>query len=133
MTIFWSDTIRNALLDAWETAIGASAKVRIYSGAVPADESAALGDATMLAEFSLGSDWASNAGAGTKTLTGLPLSTSGVASGTASFYRIYNSAGTTCHEQGTVGTSGADMTIDNTNIAVDQTVRITGWTKTAPH
>lgn len=133
MTIYWSDAVRNATLDAWETAIGTSAKVRIYGGTVPANEAAALGGATLLAEFSLGADWASAAAAGVKALSGLPVSITGSADGTATFYRIYDSAGTTCHEQGTVGVSGADMTIDNASIATGQTVRITAWSKTAPH
>jgi len=133
MTIYWSDTVRNAVLDAWESAIGTAAKVRIYSGAVPTDESTALGAQVMLAEFTLASDWASAASAGSKALSGLPLSITAAAAGTAAFYRVYDSAGTVCHEQGTVGTSGADMTIDNTNVASGQTVRITAWSKTAPH
>lgn len=137
MTISWSDTVRNAVLDAWETAIGTSAIVRIYGGSVPADESAALGAATLLAEFTLASDWAAASSAGVKALSGTPLSTTGEAAAstgtTATFYRIYASDGTTCHEQGTVGTSGADMTIDSATIAEDQTVRITSWTKTGPH
>lgn len=137
MAIYWSDTVRNATLDAWETAIGATPKVRIYGGSVPANEAAALGAATLLAEFTLAADWASAAASGTKSLSGLPVSVTGDAgagAGTAAaFYRIYDSAGTTCHEQGTVGTTGADMTIDSATIASGQTVRITAWSKTAPH
>lgn len=133
MAIFWSDTVRNAVNDAWETSIGTSARVRIYDGSVPADESTALGGQTMLVEFSLASDWAGASSGGVKSLTGTPLSQAAAAAGTAAFYRIYDSAGTTCHEQGTVGTSGTDMIIDNTSIANGQTVRITSWSKTAPH
>lgn len=137
MTIYWHDNVRNAVLDAWETAIGTTPKVRIYGGSVPADEAASLGAATLLAEFTLASDWASAAASGEKALSGTPLTTTGestAGTGTAAtFYRIYDSAGTTCMEQGTVGTSGADMTIDSATIAEDQTVRITSWTKTAPH
>lgn len=137
MAIYWSDTVRNATLDAWETAIGTGAIVRIYGGSVPADEAASLGSATLLAGFALASDWASAAASGSKSLSGTPLSTTGeTAAGTgttATFYRVYASDGTTCHEQGTVGTSGADMTIDSATIADGQTVRITSWSKTAPH
>lgn len=137
MTVHWSDAVRNAVVDAWETAIGTAPKVRIYGGTVPADEAAALGAATLLAEFTLASDWASNAAAGTKSLSGLPVSVTGEAgagAGTnATFYRIYASDGVTCHEQGSVGTSGADMTIDSATISSGQTVRITAWSKTAPH
>lgn len=139
MAIFWSDTVRNATLEAWEAAIGTSARIRIYAGAVPAHESASLGSATLLAEFSLGSDWATAASGGEKVLAGLDpspgagLQTTATATGTATFYRIYASNGSTCHEQGTVGTSGADLIVDNTSIALGQTVRINQWKKIAPH
>lgn len=132
MAVQWSDTLRNAILDAWETAIGTSAKLRIYSGTPPADETTALAGNTMLVEFSLASDWASAAATGSKALSSLPLSQTAAAGGTASFYRFYDNAGTTSYEQGTVGTSGTDMIIDNTSIASGQTVRVTAFTKTAP-
>lgn len=126
MTIHWSDTVRNATLDAWETAIGPSAIVRIYGGSVPADESAALGGATLLAEFDLGSDWADAASSGTKAVSDTPVSTTGEAT-------AGSGTGTTCHEQGTVGASGADMSVDAATISEDQAVRIANWTKTGPH
>lgn len=138
MTVQWSTTVRNGLLDAWENLIGTSAKLRIYAGTLPANCAAALGGATLLAEFALGSNWADDASGGSKVLSGLPLATNGDAgagTGTAAtFYRIYNSAGSTCHEQGTVtGTSGGgDLTLDNVSVASGQTVAITAFTKTAP-
>lgn len=133
MTIYWSESLRNGVLDAIETTIGTSPKVRIYAGSVPADTSAGIGGATLLVEFSLASDWMGNATAGAKTFSGVPLSETAVATGVASFYRIYKSDGSTCMEQGTVASSGGDMDIDNTSISGGQTVRITSWKKTAPH
>jgi hypothetical protein len=134
MTVYWSDALRNGVMDAgYEGTIGTTPYVRIYSGTPPADETTALSGNTLLWEKQLASDWASNASAGVKTFTGMPLSAAAAAAGTASFYRIYATNGTTCHEQGTVGTSGTDMIIDNTSIASGQTVNITAWTKTAPH
>lgn len=134
MTVQWNDTLRNALLDTWESTIGTSAKIRIYSGTPPADETAALSGNTLLVEWSLGSDWMAAASGGSKALTTSNIDQAAAASGTASFYRIYNSAGTTSFEQGTVTATGGggDMTIDNTTIASGQTVRLTGFTKTAP-
>lgn len=132
MAVQWNDTVRNAVLDAWETAISTSPKFRIYSGTPPADESTALSGNTMLVEYSLAADWAANGASGVKTLNSLPLSVAASATGTATFYRIYNTAGTTCFEQGTVATSGADMTIDNASITSGQTVNITAFSKTAP-
>ena len=133
MTVQWSTTLRNALLDQIETTIGTSAKIFIRTGAQPSDCSQA-DSGTLLAEFDLASDWASNAAAGSKALSSTPISTTAVASGTAGHYRIKDSAGTTCHEQGSVTATGGggDATIDNTSINNGQTVQITSWTKTAP-
>lgn len=133
MAIQFSVAVRNAMLDVIESTMGTSAKVQIWSGSPPAScASAATG--TKLAEWSLASDWASAASNGSKSLSGVPLSTTGLANGTAGYYRFVDSAGTTCHEQGTITLTGGggDMTIDNTSIASGQTVQITGFTKTAP-
>lgn len=134
MTIQWSATVRNATLDAWETAVGTSAVVKIFTGAQPANTGAA-NSGTELASFTLASDWAAAASSSTKGLNNLPVSTTAGATGTAAHYRLYASNGTTCHEQGSVTATGGggDMTIDNTSITNGQTVRITAWTKTAPH
>lgn len=72
------------------------------------------------------------ASAGTKVLAG-SWTVAAVAAGTAAHYRIMDSAGTTCHEQGSVTLtgSGGDLTLDNTNIAAAQTVTITAKTLTA--
>lgn len=133
MTVQWSVALRNALLDQWETSIGTSAKIFVRSGAPPAN-CAAADTGTLLAEFDLGSDWASNAVAGVKSIAALPMDTTGIANGTAAHYRIKDTAGTTCHEQGTVTLTGGggDATIDNSSITVGQTVTLTSYTKTAP-
>lgn len=133
MTVQNSAAVRNAQGDAWESTIGTSAKLRIYSGAQPANCAAAR-TGTLLVEYSLASDWCAAASSGAKTLNSLPLSTTAAAAGTAGHYAIMDSAGTTCHEQGSVTATGGggDMTIDNTSIASGQTVNVTGFTKTWP-
>lgn len=133
MALQFSTSVRNAMLDSIETTIGTSAKIQVWTGSVPAN-CATASSGTKLLEYSLGSDWAANASSGSKALNSLPLSTTALAAGTAGYYRIVDSAGTTCHEQGTVTASGGggDMTIDNTVIASGQTVNITAFTKTAP-
>lgn len=140
MTVQWDTTLRNALLDQWETSIGTSAKVAIYTGTVPADCSTDT-SGTLLCEWDLASDWASAASAGAKAMSSTPVGGTAAATGTAGYYRIFTSAQSTapgaskpCMEQGTVTATGGggDMTIDNTSIASSQTVNITGFTKTAP-
>lgn len=133
MTIQNSVAVRNAQGDAWETAIGVSAKLRIYTGAQPTNCAAAR-SGTLLAEYAMASDWAAAASSGAKVLSSLPLTTTGLAAGSAGHYAIMDSAGTTCHEQGSVTATGGggDVTIDNVVIASGQTVNVTGFTKTWP-
>lgn len=130
MALQYSTTLRNAQLDAIETAIGAAAILKIRSGAAPANVAAA-DSGTVLATFSLPSDWMAAAASGSKAKSGTWEDSSADATGTAAHFRVYASDGTTCHVQGTVGTSGADMIIDNTSINAGQVVTISSFTITA--
>jgi hypothetical protein len=131
MTIQLSATVRNARLDAIETAIGASAVLKIRSGAAPADVAAA-DSGTVLATLSLPADWMAAAAAGAKAKAGTWSDAAADATGTAAHFRIYATDGTTAHLQGTVTVTGGggDMTLDNVSLAVGQVVTITGFTLT---
>lgn len=132
MAIKRSVSLRNATLDAAETHIGASPTLRIYEGTVPASTADAPG--TLLAQMTLPADWMGAASSGSKAKLGTWEDTSADASGTAAYYRIYDSASTpVCHEQGTVTATGGggDLELDNTSIASGQKVEITGYTWTA--
>lgn len=136
MALFYSDSIRNAQLDAVETTISTAPIMRIYSGSVPANESASLGGATLLAEGTLPSDWMAAASSGSKAKNGTWTLTgqSGAGSGTAgTFFRIFASDGTTPHVQGSVSATGGggDLTLDNNSIANAQSVTISSFTLTA--
>lgn len=124
MSLQLSVAARNARLDAIETTAGASAKLRILTGAAPADCATAQ-SGTLLCEIALPSDWLAAASAGSKAKAGT-WSGTGAAAGTAAHFRVVDSAGTTCHIQGTVTATGGggDMTLDNTSIAVSQAVAV---------
>ena len=125
MAVQLSIAVRNARLDAIETAIGASAILKIRTDAQPA--TCATADAgTVLATISLPSDWMAAASAGVKAKSGTWQDTSADATGTAAHYRIYATDGTTCHIQGTVTITGGggDMTVDNTSFATGQSFTI---------
>jgi len=128
MAIQLSVAARNARLDTFESTAGASAKLQIRSGAQPAN-CAAAASGTLLCEIALPADWMANAASGSKAKAGT-WSGTGAAAGTAGHFRIVDSAGTTCHMQGSVGTSGTDMTLDNTSIASGQTVTVNTFTVT---
>lgn len=131
MSVQLSTAVRNARLDAIESTIGTAAKLQIWTGSMPAS-CATAASGTKLLEDTLASDWAANASGGTKSFNNTPIAGSGLAGGTAGYFRIVDSAGTTCHLQGTVTATGGggDMTIDNTSIAMGQTVNMTSFTLT---
>jgi hypothetical protein len=126
-----SVTVRNARLDAIETATGVSAVLKIRTGSQPADCSQA-DSGTALAALTLPADWLSAAAAGSKAKLGSWTTSAALASGTAAHFRLYASDGTTCHMQGTVTVSGGggDLTLDNIAITINGTVTITAWTLT---
>ncbi|MCV0413465.1 MAG: hypothetical protein K5831_01100 [Brevundimonas sp.] len=128
MAIQLSVAARNARLDTFESTVGASAKLQIRSGAQPAN-CAAAASGTLLCEIALPSDWMAAASGGSKAKSGT-WSGTGAAAGTAGHFRIVDNAGTTCHMQGSVAASAADMTIDNTSIAVGQTVTVNTFSVT---
>lgn len=135
MAVTTAAAVKNGRLDAISVAWGATPKLRLYSGSMPANSDAALSSNTLLAEVTPAPVAASG---GVKNMLGSVLATTGqagAAGGTlATFYRVYKTDGTTCVEQGTVGLAGStpDMVIDNTSIASGQTVNFNSWTKTEP-
>ena len=131
MAIQLSTPVRNARLDAIETAIGPSPILRIRTGSVPANNAAA-DSGTVLSTMTLPSDWMAAAASGSKALLGTWQDSSADATGTAAHFRIYESTGTTCHMQGTVTASGGggDMTITSTSITAGQLVSVLTFTLT---
>ncbi len=131
MALQLSDAVRNARLDAIETAIGASPVMKIRTGAPPANVAAA-DSGTVLATLTLPSDWMAAASGGTKAKSGTWQDSSADASGTAAHFRIYASDGTTAHIQWTVTATGGggDMTVDNASFASGQSFTVTGFTLT---
>lgn len=131
MAVQFSVAVRNARLDAIETAIGTSAVLKIRTGAAPANVATA-DSGTVLATLSLPSDWMGAASAGAKALAGSWADSSADNTGTAAHFRIYASDGTTAHMQGTVTATGGggDMTVDNTSFAAAQAFSVTGFTLT---
>lgn len=129
MTTQYSVTVNNARLDAIETAIGASAILKIRTGAKPAN-CAAADSGIVLATVNLPADWMAAAAAASKAKSGTWQDASADADGTAGHFRIYDSGGTVCHMQGTVTITGGggDMTVDNTSFATGQQFTVTGFT-----
>lgn len=135
MPIQYSTVLRNNQLDQIETTTGASARLRLFSGAPPAN-CAAASTGTLLVDMALPADWMAAASAGSKARLGTwsGVGTAGAGTGTvAGYFRIFDSAGTTCHMQGnvTITGGGGDMQLDNPNIAPNQVVTVNTFTVTA--
>lgn len=131
MAIQYSTTHRTNSMTQLATDIGASCKIKIWTGSAPA--TCATPDTGMLLVTFIG-----NAG-GFGTASGGVLTAAAVASvaasgtGTAGYFRIYPAADTSTNAvvQGTVGTAGADMIVTNTSINASQTCNFTSLTVTA--
>lgn len=128
MALQESVAVRNARLDAIETTVGTSAKLKMFTGTVPAN-CAAADPAGPLCTLSLPSDWMAAASSGAKALAGSWSGTAS-ASGTAISFRIYATDGTTCGMQGTVGQGSGDLSLDNSVIVNGQTITISTFTIT---
>lgn len=126
MALQYSVAVRNAQLDAVETAVGATPSLEIRTGAPPANCAAADGG-SVLATIVLPSDWMNAASAGAKTKLGT-WSVAASGAGTAAHWRLKQ--GGTCHAQGTcTGTGGGgDMELDNTSIVSPQAVTVNTFT-----
>ncbi len=134
MAVQLSVAVRNAILDAIETSIGASAVLKIRTGAQPAT-CATADSGTVLASMTLPADWLAAAASGTKALSGTWSDSAADASNTAAHFRIYASDGTTCGLQGSVtaGGAGGDITLNLTTIIAGQPVTISTFVLTAPN
>jgi hypothetical protein len=130
MALQQSVAVRNARLDAIETAIGASAVLRIRTGAPPASCAAAR-TGTVLATVNLPADWMTAATGGVKSKLGTWQDLSADATGTAGHFEIMDTSLTTCHLQGTYGTSGTDMIGDSVSFTAGQQFTVNTFDITA--
>lgn len=105
-------------------------KLVIYSGVAPVDADAALSGNTVLAELDMSATAFGAAVAGLATANAVASDTSANATGTATFFRVLKSDGTTVVFQGTVGTSGAELNMTSTAIVAGVTVAVSSLTYT---
>ncbi|MBP8235902.1 MAG: hypothetical protein KAY22_26770 [Rhizorhabdus sp.] len=132
MVLQYSTRVKNARLDVVESTIGASAILKIRTGAAPAN-CAAADAGTVLATINLPADWMSAASGGAKAKLGTWSDASADATGTAGHFRIYDSGGATCDMQGSITATGGggDMILDSVSISAGQQVDVTAFGLTA--
>lgn len=128
MALGFATALRNACMDAIATYAGTSCKLRIYNGTQPATGGAAT---TLLAELTCNATaFAGAASSGVLTLNAITSDSSADASGTATWFRITKSDGTTHVMDGTVSTSGADLNFDTVTFVAGAVVAVSSFTIT---
>ena len=124
MTIGLHATLRNNRLNQITSRAGANAILRIYGGSRPATSGA---ETTVLAQLTCNATFAPAAAGGVLTLNPITSDTSANDTGTATWFRIIASDGTTIVLDGSVSTIAAgtgDMQLDSVSIVLGGTVAI---------
>jgi len=134
VSITHKTAVRTALADAVcnqsTGQLATNGKIIIYSGTAPSNADAALSGNTAISTITgLNFGAASN---GVSTVSSSTADNNAVG-GTASFFRITKSDGTTVILQGACGTSGSDLNLNNLTINAGANVSLNaGGTYTAP-
>lgn len=105
---------------------GNNAKINLYAGVRPANANTAITSQTLLVSMTIPGSFGSDVN-GTITL-GAVVPDAASNTGTATFFRIFKSDGTTVVMDGSVGTSGADMNLNTVSIVSGQQVSLSAGT-----
>lgn len=138
-TLSLSDTAAKAGCDA-VAALGNSGTIKIYAGTQPTDANTAVGAQTLLATLTFGATaFGASSATGTTpsrkataTANTITDDTSADATGTATWFRMLKSDGTTVVMDGSVGTSGADLNLVTTSLVAGEDVGVTSFTLSQP-
>lgn len=136
-TPFFSDAAAKAAVDA-VAALCNSGTLKIYTGSQPTDANTAVGAQTLLATLTLSatafpaSSASGSAGSKVVTATANTITDDSSAdnTGTAAWFRVLKSDGTTAVFDGSVGTSGCDLNLASTSIVAAEDVSVTSFTIT---
>lgn len=109
-----------------------SGYLRIYNGTQPATANTALSGNTLLAELRMNATAFAAASNGVLTANAITQDSSADNSGTATFYRLFKSDGTTVLWDDNVGTSSAGLVMATTIITAGQIVGVDSLIYTVP-
>lgn len=137
MSLTLSNAVRSAMADAGVDLLDAGSgagKIRIYTASRPAGPDTAIGAQTLLAEFTLADPSFGAAANGVKTLDATPvLATTGLAAGTAAWFRALDSNNVARIDGKVTATGGGgDLEINTTTVSVGLDLEITSGTVTQP-
>lgn len=126
---------RNAIVNALTALLDAGAGagyVEVRTGTQPASANDAA-SGTLLATLTLSDPAFGSAAAGTATANAVTDDSSADATGTAGWFRAYDSAGNAVEDGSITGTGGGgDMELNDTAIVSGGVVAISSWSITAP-
>jgi len=133
MAVTYSSTLKTnrmqLVADLISSKVAASSTGTASAGSLVIGTSALSGATGVLATVTL-SATAGTVSGNVFTLSGVPLSVTASATGTAALAEFRNNAGTVIVSGLTVATSGGDITINSTSITSGQTVQVTAGTIT---
>jgi hypothetical protein len=122
---------RNAELNALAT-LANTGYIRVYDGSQPASPETAVSTQTLLAELRFGATAFGSAASGVITANAITDDSDINATGTASWFRVLESDGTTVLWDGSVGTSSADLILATVSLVQHAILQITSLTYTLP-
>jgi len=135
---FYSDAFAKASLDAG-CALANSGTIKVYAGTQPTDANTAVGSQTLLGTFVLpnpafGASVASGTAPNRSAVAtaGTISDVTAVGTGTATWFRMLKSDGTTVLMDGTVGTSGCDLNLTDVSLTNGETMRVASATIATP-
>lgn len=124
-----SNAAANAAADA-VCALANTGYLRIYDGTQAADADTAVSTQTLLAELRFGSTAFGSASGGIATANAISSDTSANATGTATWFRVLKSDGTTALWDGSVGTSGANLNFATVSFVANAQIDVGSFTYT---
>ena len=126
---------------SWNLALNAALDAPCNGGFIEIYDSTGTGQPTTpdvavttqvkLAKLALSATAFSAAASGTKTANAITSATV-LAAGTATWFRVFKADDTTAVIDGSVGTSGADMNLNDVALTTGGTVSVTSWTVSMP-
>jgi len=122
---------RNAELDALRV-LANSGLLRLYDGTQPATPETAVTTQNLLAELTMNATAFGASAAGVITANTITADSDANATGTAAWYRLLESDGTTVLWDGSVGTASADIGMNSVAIQIHAQVSVSSFTYTLP-
>lgn len=129
-----ADASKNAAADAVAVLCN-TGYIRIYDSTgtgQPADPDSAVTTQVLLAELRFGATAFGAAAAGVATANAITSDASADATGTATWFRVLKSDGTTKVFDGSVGTATANLILNSVSIVIGASVAITAMTYSQP-